>query len=205
MHLSFATLCEQVALRGRPACGNLVRFADLYSRRQRNRFTELHADIRFLTRARRRKDHGGTSSSQIEGFIQRKCHAPFWRAREEDNDGKISRRGNCRRASACGFGTEFCRQTDTSKVTREECREFAILCGRVRKFGDPRVWPRRPLCTWRELARPLVALPSLPATSAQAVYQSRMLTKERAEIPIDPGNPRAWSPRSPNVGRCPHE
>src|SRR5262245_5275925 len=76
---------------------------------------------------------------------------------EEDIDGKISRRGNCRRASACGFGTEFCRQTDTSKVTREECREFTILCGRARKFGYPRVWPRRPLCTWRELARPLVA------------------------------------------------
>jgi hypothetical protein len=47
---------------------------------------------------------------------------------DEDDDGKISRRGNCRWVIACGFGTELCRQAD---VRHEECREIAISRGRL--------------------------------------------------------------------------
>jgi hypothetical protein len=60
---------------------------------------------------------------------------------DEDDDGKISRRGNCRWVIVCGFGTELCRQED---VRHEECREIAISRGRVQRFSefrfsDPRV------------------------------------------------------------------
>ena len=58
---------------------------------------------------------------------------------DEDDDGKISRRGIWRSVIACGFGTELCRQAD---VRHEECRDIAIARGRVERFsefrfGDP--------------------------------------------------------------------
>jgi hypothetical protein len=58
---------------------------------------------------------------------------------DEDDDGKISRRGNWCSVIACGFGTELCRQAD---VRHEECWEIAISSGRVQRFsefrfGDP--------------------------------------------------------------------
>jgi hypothetical protein len=56
---------------------------------------------------------------------------------EEDDDGKISRHGDCRRVIACGFGTELCRQAD---VRHEDC-EIAISRGRVTRFSDLPVQP----------------------------------------------------------------
>ena len=51
---------------------------------------------------------------------------------DEDDDGKISDRGNCRWVIACGFGTEHCSEAD---VRHEEFREIAISRGRVQRFS----------------------------------------------------------------------
>jgi hypothetical protein len=51
---------------------------------------------------------------------------------DEDDDGKISHRGNCGWVIASGFGTEHCSQ---AHVRHEELREIAISRGRVRQFS----------------------------------------------------------------------
>jgi hypothetical protein len=56
---------------------------------------------------------------------------------DEDDDGKISRRGNFRWIIACGFGTELCCQADTSKVGHEEYREIAVSRDQAQRFSDP--------------------------------------------------------------------
>jgi hypothetical protein len=53
---------------------------------------------------------------------------------DEDEDDKISHRGDCRWAIACGFGTELCRQAD---VRPEECREIEVSRDQVQRFSDP--------------------------------------------------------------------
>ena len=51
---------------------------------------------------------------------------------DEDDDDKISHRGNRGGVIACGFGTEHCSQAN---VRHEEVREIAISRGRVHQFS----------------------------------------------------------------------
>ncbi len=100
------------------------------------------------------------------------------------DDGKISRRCNCRWALACGFGTGLCRQAN---VRHEECAEIAISRGPVHRAteircGDPRAWTRRPVCPRSELAREMVVGTVLGPRRAPRFRCRRAMSPRAAEI-----------------------